>query len=336
MIWLTWRQLRVQAIAGAALIVLLLALILISWRQVTDLASSSGYTGCSGDACAAAAKTFLSQVRDGLPQGAYTFGLAGLFLLPAIVGAFWGAPMVARELESGTYRMIFSQSVSRGRWLLVKLALGAAAVVVGVGVLSLILTRWAGPIDTAGGDRITPLVFPGRGVVPIGYAVAGFVIGVTLGLVLRRTLVAMAVTLLVVVGLQVAAPLVYRPWLAQPTDTVTALDVEDLDGIGMNPETGKMHLQVHPVVPGAWVLKNIVLGADGNPFIGPADLTKCGQKAGFDECQAWIKTQNLRVRMSYVPGSKFWTLQWREFGATLVLAGALSLFSLWWIRRRLV
>lgn len=336
MIWLTWRQFRVQAIAGAALLVLALAAVLSSWSQVNALASSSGFAGCSGQACGAAATTFLDGLHAGVLELIYMGTLGALFLVPALAGVFWGAPTVARELESGTYRMVFSQSVSRRKWLLAKLGLGAAAVVIGVGLLSLLLTRWAHLIDAANGDRITPLVFAGRGLVPVGYAAAGFVIGVTLGLVLRRTVVAMAVTLLVVAGLQIAAPLVFRPWLAQPISTVAALNVEDLDGIGMSVETGQMHLRANPSVTDAWVLENVVLGPDGKSFKGPADLTKCGPKAGFETCQTWLKSQNLQVRMSYIPGSKFWTVQWREFGLLVVFTALLAMFSLWWIRKRLV
>jgi hypothetical protein len=336
MIWLTWRQFRVQAIAGATLLVLLLAVVLVSWPQVADLASSSGYAGCAGTACAQAADTFLAQVGEGLPETVYSAAAGVLFLAPALIGVFWGAPVVARELESGTYRMIFSQSVGRSRWLAVKLAFGASAVILGVGLISLLLTRWAQQIDAAGGDRITPLVFPARGLVPVGYAAAGFVVGLVLGLVLRRTVVAMAVTLLVVIGLQVAAPLVLRPLLAGATTSVVALDTADLDGVGMNQETGKMHLEVRPSLPGAWILSNAVLGPDGKEFTGPADLTKCGPKAGFDTCAEWIGNQHLSVRITYVPGTKFWTVQWREFGFLVVLSLALSAFSLWWIRRRLV
>ncbi|BCY07738.1 ABC transporter permease subunit [Actinoplanes sp. L3-i22] len=337
MIWLTWRQFRIQAIAGAVLLVLLVAAVLISWREVADLASSTGYTGCSGAACVEAAKTFRFEVSGGLPSAVYNAATAALFLAPALIGVFWGAPTVARELESGTYRMIFSQSVGRGRWLLVKLAFGASAVVLGVGLLSLLLTWWAGRIDAAGGDRLTPLVFPGRGVVPIAYAAAGFVIGVTLGLVLRRTVVAMAVTLLVVIGLQVAAPLVFRPLLAGVTVSVAALDpTKDLDGIGMNPDTGVMHLQADPKIPGAWILSSSVLGADGKPFTGPADLTKCGPKGSFENCTDWLRTQNLSVRIRYVPAGKFWTVQWREFALLAGLTLVLSALSMWWIRRKLV
>ncbi len=104
----------------------------------------------------------------------------------------------------------------------------------------------------------------------------------------------------------------------------------------MNVDTGQMHLRTNAELPGAWVLENKVLGSDGKAFTGPADLTKCGPKAGFETCQQWLKSQNLQVRMSYIPGTKFWAVQWREFGLLVAITAVLSLFALWWIRRKLV
>jgi len=39
---------------------------------------------------------------------------------PALLGIFWGAPLIARELETGTCRLAWNQSVTRTRWLTVK------------------------------------------------------------------------------------------------------------------------------------------------------------------------------------------------------------------------
>ena len=60
---------------------------------------------------------------------------------------FWGAPLVARELETGTFRLAWTQSVTRTRWLAVKLALVGLASMAVAGLLSLILTWWSSPID---------------------------------------------------------------------------------------------------------------------------------------------------------------------------------------------
>jgi ABC-type transport system involved in multi-copper enzyme maturation permease subunit len=337
MIWFTWRQFRTPALVTGALLLVLLAALALTWTQVTDLARATGYTGCRADACGSAANAFLASVKEGLPGALYYAGIAALLLFPALVGVFWGAPLVARELETGTYRMVFSQSVSRRRWLLVKLAVGGVAAALSAGLVSLVLSRWAQLIDAAQADRITPLVFPARGIVPVGFAALAFVAGVAAGLLLRRTLTAMVVTLLVVAGLQVAAPLVVRPWLAQPITSVSPLKVDGDFGIGMNVSTAEIRVEVEPDQKDAWILSNVTVTSTGAVFTGPADTTKCGPTAAADRvtCPAWLATQNLRQKLTYVPGSEFWALQWREFGLLIALTLGLSWFSLWWIRRRL-
>lgn len=239
---------------------------------MADLAAQTGYTGCRGDACRAAGDPFLQALQPRWASDFHVAAIAALYLLPALVGV-WGAPLVSRELESGTYRMVFSQSISRGRWLLVKLAVGSGAAALGPGLLSLTLTKWAQPIDGASADRMNPLVFAARGIVPVGYALLAFVMGVTAGLLLRRTLAAMAVTLLAIVSLQIAAPFVVRPWLAQPVTTVSPLQVNGEYGISMNPDTGEMTLHVQPDLRGDWVISSTTITSTGAAFKGPADMT---------------------------------------------------------------
>ncbi|WP_327035282.1 hypothetical protein [Micromonospora ureilytica] len=338
MIWMTWRQFRTPTLATGGLLLVVLGGLALTWAEVTELATQTGYTGCQGDACLAAGEAFLQALQPKWANEFHIAAIAALYLLPALLGIFWGAPLVARELESGTYRMVFSQSVSRGRWLLVKLAFGGGAAALGAGLLSLVLTEWAQPIDGASADRMNPLVFAARGIVPIGYATLAFVVGVFTGLVLRRTLAAMAVTLLVVVGLQIAAPFVVRPWLAQPVTTISPLDVDARYGISMSADTAQMTLHVEPDRRGDWVLSSTAITSAGTEFNGPADMTQCGPRAsgGREACQRWLGQQNLRLEVTYVPGSKFWGLQWREFGVLFAVAVVLSLLSLWWVRRRLV
>jgi hypothetical protein len=337
MIWMTWRQFRIPALTTGALLLALLAGLALSWPEVTELARNTGYTGCRGDACLAAGETFLSALQQAWASEIHLAAVAALYLLPAVIGIFWGAPLVAREIETGTYRMVFSQSVSRSRWLLVKLAIGGGAAALGVGLLSLVLTVWAQPLDAASADRMNPLVFAARGILPAGWAVLAFVAGVTTGLLLRRTIAAMAVTLLLIIGLQIASPFLIRPWLAQPITVITPLDVNARYGLSMSPDTGEMTLQLEPERRGDWVVSTTVVTAAGGEFHGPADMTRCGPEAPRDRetCPAWLAEQNLSQKMTYVPGSAFWTLQWREFGLLIAVAAVLTGFSLRWIRRRL-
>ncbi|KUL24051.1 ABC transporter permease subunit [Actinoplanes awajinensis] len=338
MIWLTWRQFRTPVLATGGLLLVLLAGMALTWTQVTDAALDAGFTGCQGaDACAQAADTFLSALRYGQAKPVYYGGLATLVVLPAVVGIFWGAPLVARELETGTYRMVFSQSIGRGRWLLVKLLGGGLAAALGAGLVSLALGRWAHLIDAANGERILPTTFPARGVVPIGYAALAFVLGVTAGLLLRRTLTAMAVTLVVIAGLQLAVPLLVRPLLVTPTTTLTALDPTARMGMSYSMETKELRLEPMPEERDGWVLSTTVVTPSGTEFVGPSDSTKCGPEAPNERltCPDWIAAQHLSTKLVYIPDAKFWTLQWREFGLLIVLTMTLSAFSVWWIRRRL-
>jgi ABC-type transport system involved in multi-copper enzyme maturation permease subunit len=169
MIWFTWRQFRTQALTIAAVLLVFLAVLALTWTQVTDLARDTGFTGCQADKCGDAAQAFLNGLSNEAAGSLYYAGTVLLFVLPALLGIFLGAPLVAREMETGTYRMIFSQSVSRRRWLLVKLVVGGVAAALSAGVASLVMSRWAAPIDQAG-SRVSPATFAARGIVPIAYA----------------------------------------------------------------------------------------------------------------------------------------------------------------------
>ncbi|MEE3922030.1 hypothetical protein V2I01_38495 [Micromonospora sp. BRA006-A] len=143
------------------------------------------------------------------------FLAGGFALVPALIGAFWGAPLVARELEQGTHRLVWNQSAApplaggQARSFSVAAALVA-------GVLGALLTWAATPVDRVAGDRFSTVLFGARGIAPVGYAVFGLVLGVVAGLLLRRTLPAMAVVFLAVVVVQLAVPNLLRPHYLPP------------------------------------------------------------------------------------------------------------------------
>lgn len=333
MTWLAWRQFRIPAIAGAVCLAALLGALLLTWWQVRDLAVSTGYTGCTGEDCGSAASSFLHEIEQSVANRVQLAGIAASFGLPALVGVFWGAPTVAHELESGTYRIAWSQTVSRRRWMLVKLSIGGLAAALVAGALSLALTSWAQPIDDAHATLahahlITPLVFPSRGVVPIGYATLAFAIGVTVGLMLRKTLAAMAVTLVLVVATQVGA-VELRPLIAQPVHRITTVTTESILEVETYHDV-VVRLGAFPSETDSWELSNTIVITPGGPeYRGPTNQEKC-----TPECREWLGTQGLLQEERYVPARRFWLVQWRELGVLLTLAAALSLISLWWIRRR--
>ena len=134
--------------------------------------------------------------------------------------------MVARELEAGTHRLVWNQSITRTRWLVSKLGIAAIGAVV-AGSIGLAMTWWAGPLDDAvlqgytdnspfSVPRLWPDVFGSRGVVPIGMAVLALAVGVTAGLVVRRTVAAMALTLATIVAVQILMPVFVQAHLMAP------------------------------------------------------------------------------------------------------------------------
>ena len=169
----------------------------------------------------------------------YILGAALVILLPAVIGLFWGAPLIARELETGTFRLAWNQSVTRERWLAVKLGILGLASMAAAGLISLILGWWASPIDhaatlgSAAGFQIRffPALFGARGIAPIGYAAFAFTLGVLVGLIVRRTMPAMAITLAVFAAVQIVMPLAIRPHLITPVRDTTTLTASAIQGL---------------------------------------------------------------------------------------------------------
>ena len=205
----------------------------------------------------------------------YFLGVAILYLAPALIGMFWGAPLVTRELEAGTFRLAWNQSVTRTRWLAVKLGLIGLAAMATAGLLSLMITWWAGPIDRAGGfpasmsqqvSRFSLVLFGARGIAPVGYAAFAFALGVTAGVLIRRTLPAMAITLAVFALIQLAWPSWVRPHLIPPVHATAAVAVNLNDAIVTR--GGELILPVTGL-PGAWITANRTI-THGRPHIRAA------------------------------------------------------------------
>jgi hypothetical protein len=216
MIWLTWRQFRAAATMMLAALAALAAILVLTGPGLAH-DYSTGIAACTTQpgGCSDFVRQFFNH-----HQGSFLAVTAVVLILPALIGLFWGAPLITRELEAGTHRLVWNQSITRTRWLAVKLALTGLAAMTAAGLGSLAVTWWSSPIDKAAHTfnlpKMAPLLFATRGIVPIGYAAFAFALGVTVGLLVRRTLPAMAITLAVFLAVQIAMPLLVRPHLLPP------------------------------------------------------------------------------------------------------------------------
>jgi hypothetical protein len=320
MIRFSWLQFRVQAaVAGAILVVIAVAFALtgpnLAHLYDTTVATCSAHGNCS-----TATVAFLS--HDRLLQD---FGNL-VVVLPAIVGIFWGAPLVARELETGTYRLVWTQGITRTRWLAARLGMIGLASAAVAGLLSLMVTWWSSPIDRVNMNQFTS-VFDQRGIVPIGYAVFAFALGVAAGLLIQHTLPAMATTLVAYVAVRVLITFWVRPHLMAPVRTTSGLQMT----AGMTYiQTNNGPLGVIGAKPGAWVFSDQIVDTSGHPVTGNfLGRGACLQSRGSAACIG-----KLREVLVYQPASRYWAFQWYEMAIFVGLAVALGGLCFWWIRRR--
>jgi hypothetical protein len=343
MIWLTWRQFRGSAaVVLGALAVAMIALA-VTGPQLADILRVSGDD------------FFTNLSSDDTKKAVFMGGTALAYVVPAVIGTFWGAPMVAREIEAGTYRLVWNQSITRTRWLISKLGVAALGAIV-AGSIGLAMTWWAGPLDDAvlkgytdnspfSVPRLWPDVFGSRGVVPIGMAVLALAVGVTAGLVVRRTVAAMAITLATIVAVQVLMPVFVQSHLMAPKTVTTTITSENIRGFMMGGAPGaadpEIQVEVASEELGAWVTENRTLGPDGDPvkFL-PAWAEACApapqaDPAAVEACWTRLADEGYQQQVKYHPASHFWALQWRETGLLLGLALGLTGFCFWRIRRDL-
>ncbi|SEH01462.1 hypothetical protein SAMN05444920_120166 [Nonomuraea solani] len=347
MIWLTWRQFRgAAAMMAALLLALAVTLALTGPRMAADY--TTGIAACVQDS---SCEQFYNRFFGAHEMPFMALTLAVL-LLPALVGLFWGAPLITRELEAGTHLLVWNQGVTRGRWLAVKLGLMGATAVAATCLCGLMVTWWSDPLDKSASESLAlmaPLVFGARGIAPMGYAAFAFVLGVSVGMLVRRTLPAMALTLAVFLTIQLVMPLLVRAHLMPPVTGTFELGKANVDSLGIPRDGGlSPHVELELSVPGhagAWVLSSRLVEPSGRVlddtdqfFVkvsttsGPCSPAQAGRG---DSCMAEINRLGYRQQAIYHPLERFWPFQWIETGIYALLSLVLTGLCFWWIRRRL-
>jgi hypothetical protein len=342
MTWLTWRQFRAAATMMFAALAALAAVLALTGPGLAD-DYATGIAACTTQP--GGCSDFVPQFFDD-HQGSFLAVSAVVLLLPALIGLFWGAPLIARELEAGTHRLVWNQSITRSRWLAVKLALTGLAAMTAAGLGSLVVTWWSSPLDKAAHTfnfpKMSPLLFDTRGIVPIAYAAFAFALGVTVGMLVRRTLPAMAITLAVFVAVQVAMPLLVRPHLLPPTRSTIQITTSNREQFNFAGDNGPLQVGVKVADTGAWVLSSHTVDASGHavdtipvsPSSGPCALSGRLEQT-LSACLAEITRLGYRQQVTYQPSSRFWAFQWYETGIYTAVTLGLAGFCFWRIRRRL-
>ena len=297
---------------------------------------------------------------DGPLRGALPFIVA---IVPALLGLFLGAPLIARELETGTFRLVWTQSVTRKRWICAKLGIvGAVAMAIG-GLLTWMADWWASPLDAVNQDRFGVANFSFHGIAPIGYAAFAFALGVCAGVLLRRTVPAMAVTGAGFAAARLAVTYWVRPHFASPVHVSLPLSAGSGPGIlygdgqgTMNfnayiqsgvptPAVGQVALTApHVSVPNGWVYSTTVVDKAGHaptshylfracPVLKQLSKPQQPSSAQLQACLTRLAS-SFHTVLAYQPASRFWPFQWAEMGLFLAAALALCGLTYWWLRRQ--
>jgi hypothetical protein len=348
MIRFAWRQFRFQVLVVAVLLIAVAVVFLVTGPNIAH--EFAELRGCKAKGDCNFLDNAIQNGNDRIDNFANALGL----VFPALLGIFWGAPLIARELESGTYRLAWSQGVTRSRWIISKLAVVGLASMIAAGLMSWMFTWWASPIDTLTANRFATQVFDTHYIAPIGYAAFAFAVGVTAGVLWRRTLPAMATTLVVYVAARITFDQKLRPNLMTPVKLTTKLSKNGGYGFEQGP-TGLHFLTEGGNLPNSLVFNSVMVGRHGSEvtsqwlathcpdlLMGAGRVSRHGSVGirvkgppprAFNECVTKIAA-NFHQVLTYQPASRFWPFQWIEGSIYLAVGLALCAFSYWWLRKR--
>jgi hypothetical protein len=325
MAWVTWRQHRLTSAGIVALLGVAAVYLLIRGLEMHHAYTDVNACRPAGSGtCRQVANHFLDTYA---PGAGVTAGL--LQAIPALIGAFVGAPVLAREFEAGTFRYAWTQGFGRTRWTVAKLVPLAVAVTVAAGAFSVLFSWYVAPIIGAGDNNgpLYPTTFDLRGVVLAAWTLAAFAIGVLAGILIRRVIPAMFATLAVWAGLAFVTGAFLRPHYEAPL------------------VTSSPHIPV-----GAWVIKqgwfkggnpasldviNQTLGAVDVRAVTPEVFSPGpSTPATFGDPVQYLIRHGYTQLTSYQPASRFWQFQWIEGGWLLALSLVLIAATVWLVRRR--
>ncbi|HTC69680.1 MAG TPA: hypothetical protein VK662_08940 [Acidothermaceae bacterium] len=362
MIRFSWLQARVQTIWAIGVLAIIAAALVISRPSVVHLYNITLRNCQAQGNCSSAMSVVVNY------DSAIRLGLGALLVCaPALVGMFWGAPLVAREFEAGTFRLAWTQGVTRTRWLAGKLGVIGLASVVATGLLSLVLTWWASPLDRASAKVFGS--FDERDIAPIGYAVFALVLGIAAGIAIRRTVPAMATTMVAYLVTRIVTTSWLRPLLIGPLHRSLPLDPSSTGyGSQLSGLSGLAFLFGHkpqsalepaiPRMPNAWIYSNRIVDNSGHALTSQVLHTDCptigdnsglgptgGSGSSHSEVPAAVQQkmhdcvakvgQTYHQLVTYQPASRYWAFQWCELAIFIGAAALLGAVCFWAIRRRL-
>ena len=299
MTWVTWRQHRGQAVACLALLVALAVYAVIESTSMRTAFSHDNLAAClarsQGTACPAGVTAFMNEFGSEVNVAFWSVAL----IVPGLIGVLVGGSLVARELEYGTWRLAWSQTVPRSRWLTVKLTLVTGGLIVLGAAMTAVITWYRAPMDRLTG-HLQHNIFDFEGLVLTAYILCAFGFAVLAGLLIRRSIPAMVAAFIPWLAIRLVVEFLLRPHFEAPLtfNQVCPQNGACYGGIGLGtlpPVTGHI---------GDWVLSQ-----------GPGQASAANTYL-------------------YQPADRFWTFQSIEAGLFVALTAAALAVAIWLLHRR--
>jgi hypothetical protein len=314
MTWLVWRQHRDEGLITLGVLAALVVFLLITGLAMDyTLLHQEGYADClahiqergscpNGLGVVLTPYSWLQEVAIFLP------------LLPLLLGALVGAPLVAREVEQRTHVLAWTQSISRLRWLGMKLTLVLGTGVLLCSVLMAEVIWWWGPFAQEQGSFVGT-VFDFTGPVFPAEALLALALGVFAGTLTRRVVAAIFLTIVLSLAIRLPVGVGLRPNFMPPVTV-----------------TWPIEQTTPPVTVSAqdWVLAEGLIDAQGNQVNNPASIY-CSDPGTVSQC---LQSQGFRAYyLTYQPADRFWTFQWMETGIYVTISALALLATVWLVRR---
>lgn len=300
MSYVVWRLHRTHVLVATILLAALAAALVI-----TGLSMASTYDAATAT-CAA------TQSCSDLPSllfqgdGLIIDVASGTMILPALLGVLWGAPLLAGEAEAGTQNLIWTQSITRRRWMATNVAWAIGVALLWGTALTILVSWWRIP-ENGLFDRLSPGAFDIQGIVPVAYSVCAMALGIAAGVFVRRVLPALTTALAAFIGLRVVVALVLREHFIAPVTSTFPINVSNIKG----------------AIAHAWWIAGVIGSPSGQSSATGIAMPPACQTSVFPRFEACLATHGFHRIVTYQPANRFWTFQAIEAGIFAVLAVAL-------------
>jgi hypothetical protein len=300
MIWVSWRQHRSAAFGCLAVLAGLAIYAIVLGTSMRTAFSQDGLASClarsQGTSCFGAVSAFDNEFGSEVNVAFANVAL----IVPGLIGVLVGAPLIARELEHGTWRLAWSQSVPRARWLAVKLATVTGGLIVLGAAMTTVITWYRAPMDRLTG-RFLPNIYDYEGLVLTAYILCAFGFAVLAGLLIRRSIPAMIAAFIPWLAIRLIVEFMLRPHFLAPLTIACSATPSHCSSGGGGHGNGGYGLDAIP--PATGHIGDWVLGPSGNGFL-------------------------------YQPADRFWIFQSIEAGLFVALTAAALGTAVWLLHRR--